>query len=137
MVSPRAASFTVLIFLFYVMQVGCSSPENPEPKGQIVSPAFVEEYEARMSASLCSDERYLSCLGISAEECKADMKEIAPICTKELITTIPDPETNTTAFGEFGRRYGSCLMKKHFDVGKFDRKTADACLNQVIKESNQ
>ncbi|MGF1593314.1 MAG: hypothetical protein ACFCUW_08555 [Kiloniellaceae bacterium] len=79
---------------------------------------------------LCEDGSYLTCLKITAEQCRAELKTVGEVCQARMLGDVPEiSEQNLEAFREFGQELGWCLMDTHLETGDFDRETAGACVN--------
>ncbi len=82
----------------------------------------------RLATSLCKNDGYLTCMGISREECKIDISNIIPVCADKFSEKMPNPES-AASFKEFGNALGTCIMERHAENRKRNRVILDKCLN--------
>jgi hypothetical protein len=89
---------------------------------------YLQFMERESPRKLCAEQGYRSCLSVSQQRCESEVAAVAPICTAQLLKSMPDFVASKEEGRQFGRLYGKCLVVQQVTNGNYDWQTVKKCI---------
>jgi hypothetical protein len=84
--------------------------------------------ERESPRKLCAEKGYRSCLSVSQQRCESEVAAAAPICSAQMLKSMPDYVAGKEEGRQYGTLYGKCLVAQQVSNGNYDLQTVKKCI---------
>lgn len=95
---------------------------------RVPTQVYLQFMEQESPRRLCEEQGYRSCLSVSQQRCESEVTAVAPICTAQMLKSMPDFVASREEGRQFGTLYGKCLVLQQVSNGNYDLQTVKKCI---------
>lgn len=95
---------------------------------RVPTQVYLQFMEQESPRRLCEEKGYRSCLSVSQQRCESEVTAVAPICTAQMLKSMPDFVASKEEGRQFGTLYGKCLVVQQVTNGNYDLQTVKKCI---------